>query len=202
MTVVMPPGAHPEATLEVVHQLLHNPPGLHASSSVAEQWHHDINQLIITTINTTPHEEWQANHPGGASVPSMAHSRSPVTPRASSAPCVPPASLATVDLRVELERHRSGEDGCITSMGTSVQRTPPLSGKLLAPLHPQRDLRVAAWHLPHTSVWWSGRTSFGLTCQRNTTGVSTPPSSYRSTLPQSLLQEAMRSSCPTTSQWP
>jgi hypothetical protein len=36
-TAVTPPGAGPEAT----RQLLHNPPGPHASPSVAEQWRHN-----------------------------------------------------------------------------------------------------------------------------------------------------------------
>jgi hypothetical protein len=34
---MMPPGVGPEATLEVAQALLHNPPGLHASPSAAEQ---------------------------------------------------------------------------------------------------------------------------------------------------------------------
>jgi hypothetical protein len=109
-----PPGADPEATLEVARQLLHNPPGAHASPSAAEQCCHDVNQLIIAVINTTPSEGRQVNHPGGAPVPSVAHSRSPMAPRVSSAMHVLAASLATVDLRAELERRRSGEDGRIT----------------------------------------------------------------------------------------
>jgi hypothetical protein len=48
----------------------------------------------------------------GAPVPSAAHSRSLVAPHASLVARV--ASLATVDLRAKLERHRSGEDSCIT----------------------------------------------------------------------------------------
>jgi hypothetical protein len=55
MAVVLPPGADPEATLEAARQLLHNPLGPHASSSAAEQWRHDVNQLVITAINTLPH---------------------------------------------------------------------------------------------------------------------------------------------------
>jgi hypothetical protein len=37
MVALMPLGAGPEAMLEVVRQLLHNPPDSHASPSVAEQ---------------------------------------------------------------------------------------------------------------------------------------------------------------------
>jgi hypothetical protein len=53
--VVMPPGANPEGTLEAVHTLLYNPLGLGASPSVAEQWRHDVDQLVITAINTLLH---------------------------------------------------------------------------------------------------------------------------------------------------
>jgi hypothetical protein len=49
--VVPPPGAGPEATPEVVCQLLHNPPGPHTSPPTAEQWSRDIDQLIIAAIN-------------------------------------------------------------------------------------------------------------------------------------------------------
>jgi hypothetical protein len=60
----MPPGAGPEATLEAARQLLHNPLGSHASPSVAKQWHHDVNQLIIAAINMPHRGGRQANHPG------------------------------------------------------------------------------------------------------------------------------------------
>jgi hypothetical protein len=116
---VLPSGAGPEATLVVVCQLLHNPPSAHASPSEAEQWCHDVDQLIGAAINTMPQGGRQENHLGGASMPSMAHSRSPAAPSCS--PVVPRASLAvrasshaTVDLQVELECCRLGEDGRIT----------------------------------------------------------------------------------------
>jgi hypothetical protein len=111
---VTPPGAGPEATLEAARQLLHNPLGLHASPSVAEQWHHDVDQLIIVAINTSPHGGWRANHSGGAPVPSVMHSCSLTVPCAPSSTRAPAASLATTDLRAELERRRSGEDGHVT----------------------------------------------------------------------------------------
>jgi hypothetical protein len=38
----MLPGVGPEATVEAMRQLLHNPPGLHASPSAVEQWRHDV----------------------------------------------------------------------------------------------------------------------------------------------------------------
>jgi hypothetical protein len=53
-TAVSPASAGLEATLEVVHQLLHNPLGLHASPLVVEQWRHDVDQLVIAAINTPP----------------------------------------------------------------------------------------------------------------------------------------------------
>jgi hypothetical protein len=52
---VLPPGAGPEAMLEAACQLLHNPPSPNASPSAAELWLYDIDQLIVTTINTPPH---------------------------------------------------------------------------------------------------------------------------------------------------
>jgi hypothetical protein len=53
--------AYPPATvgidimLLVVRQLLNNPPSTKASPSAIEQWHHDVDQLIIAAINT-PHQ--------------------------------------------------------------------------------------------------------------------------------------------------
>jgi hypothetical protein len=52
-----PPAAvGPDGALLAVHQLLNNLPPAGASPSAAEQWHHDVDQLIITAINT-PHRE-------------------------------------------------------------------------------------------------------------------------------------------------
>jgi hypothetical protein len=52
----LPPlGTGLEATLEVARQLLHIPPGPHASPSAAEQWCHKVDELIIAAINTPPH---------------------------------------------------------------------------------------------------------------------------------------------------
>jgi hypothetical protein len=120
MATVTPPGAGPEAMLEAACALLHNPPSPHASPSTAEQCYHDIDQLIIAAINMLLHRERWVNHSSGALVPSAVHSRSPMAPHALSAtralvtPRVPVASLTTADLRAELKRRRSGEDGRIT----------------------------------------------------------------------------------------
>jgi hypothetical protein len=117
---VTPPGAHPEAMLKVVRQLLNNPLGLHASSSVAEQWRHDVDQLIVAVIHMLPHEWRRANHSGGVPVPSAAHSCTPTAPSVSSVACAttapraPAVSLSTMDLQAELERCRSGEDDHVT----------------------------------------------------------------------------------------
>jgi hypothetical protein len=42
-----------DAALLAARQLLNNPPPSGASPSVAEQWHHDVDQLIVTTICAT-----------------------------------------------------------------------------------------------------------------------------------------------------
>jgi hypothetical protein len=52
-----PPVAGVEATLVAVHRLLNNPSSVHASPSVAEHWHHDVDQLVVVAINTPHHEE-------------------------------------------------------------------------------------------------------------------------------------------------
>jgi hypothetical protein len=43
-----------DAALLAALQLLNNPPPSDASPSATEQWHHDVDQLIVATINT-PH---------------------------------------------------------------------------------------------------------------------------------------------------
>jgi hypothetical protein len=51
-----PPAAGVKATLVAARRLLNNPPSAHASPSVAEQWRHDVDQLVIAAINTLHHE--------------------------------------------------------------------------------------------------------------------------------------------------
>jgi hypothetical protein len=65
-------------TILGTRQLLHNPSGPHALPSGVEQWCHDIDQLIIAAINTSPHGSGQVNLLSGVPVLSVAHSRSPV----------------------------------------------------------------------------------------------------------------------------
>jgi hypothetical protein len=96
-TVVTPPGTSSEGTLEATCALLRNPLGPNTSPSAMEQWCHDVNKFIIIAINTLLRGGWWPDHSGGMLESSAAHSRTPL------------ASLATSDLRVELERRRSGE---------------------------------------------------------------------------------------------
>jgi hypothetical protein len=70
-----PPAAGVKATLVAARRLLNNPPSAHASPSVAEQWRHDVDQLVIVAINTLHHE-------GGQQEPTSVHSRSPSATRA------------------------------------------------------------------------------------------------------------------------
>jgi hypothetical protein len=56
-TTASPPAAVGLNTvLLAVRQLLNNPPPTGASPSVAEQWRHDVDQLVVTAINM-PHRE-------------------------------------------------------------------------------------------------------------------------------------------------
>jgi hypothetical protein len=100
------PAVDVEATLATTHRLLNNPPSTHASPSATEQWHHDIDQLIVAAMNTPHHE-------GGWQEASVAHSCSPSAPRAPPYKRVPhqphmPPSIAMADLHNELILHRSG----------------------------------------------------------------------------------------------
>jgi hypothetical protein len=181
MAAMMPPGASPEVTLVATRKLLHNPPSAHSSPSTVEQWRHDVDELVIAAINTMPHGGRQENRLGGVPVPSAAHSCSPWLSRAHwwhrarrwqyvrqvslQQICELNSSIAAQVRTVASPSSASGRGATarvVTSRGTSVRWTPPLSGKLLAPLRPRRDLGVAAWCFPHTSTWWSGRASFGL----------------------------------------
>jgi hypothetical protein len=123
----------------------------------------------------------------------------------------PMASYTTTDLREEINHHRGGEDSR-TAIERHHERHRDIEGRNLekdfnlhapvlgglvahAPLPPNSPGVLGdAWHLPHTYVWWSGRKSFGPTCQRSTMGRSTLPSSCRSTPPPSSLQVGMRPS--------
>jgi hypothetical protein len=107
-----PPAVGVEATLVTARRLLNNPPSMHASPSTAEQWCHDVDQLIVAAINTVHHE-------GGHQEPMVEHSCSPSAARAPPSMCVPHQtrvlpSIVMADLRDELIHRRRGEDSCIT----------------------------------------------------------------------------------------
>jgi hypothetical protein len=114
-----PPAAGVEATLVVARWLLNNPPSAHASPSATEQWHHNVDQLIIMDINTPHHE-------GGRQEPTVAHSHSPSTARAPPSTRVPRQtcvllSITTADLCDELiHRHRGGR--IVTSPSSATVR--------------------------------------------------------------------------------
>jgi hypothetical protein len=76
-----------DAALLATRQLLNNPPLIGVSPSVAEQWSHDVDQLIIVAINTPHHERWcppsaqQSCFPSAVCAPSVAQAP-PVLPGA------------------------------------------------------------------------------------------------------------------------
>jgi hypothetical protein len=113
--------------LLVTLQLLNNSPPSGASPSVVEQWCHDVDQLVVATINTPPQERWHQPStqysctPSTARVPSVAHAPSivrapPVEPNArlQTQHHTPMMSYTTVGLRAEINRRHGGEDNHIT----------------------------------------------------------------------------------------
>jgi hypothetical protein len=52
MTTSPPAAVGPDAALLAVRQLVNNPPPVRVSPSAAEQWRHDVDQLVIAIINT------------------------------------------------------------------------------------------------------------------------------------------------------
>jgi hypothetical protein len=106
-----------DVALQAMCQLLNSPPPSGASLSAVEQWRHDVDQLIVTAINT-PHRE-------GRHQASAQQSRVPPLARAPSvgqAPLVLPnarppaqhntpiASYTMMDLREEINHRRGRED--------------------------------------------------------------------------------------------
>jgi hypothetical protein len=55
-TASAPTAAGIDAALLAARQLLHNPPPSGASPLAAEQWRHDVDQLVVVAINTPHHE--------------------------------------------------------------------------------------------------------------------------------------------------
>jgi hypothetical protein len=138
-----------------------------------EQWCHDIDQLIIATINTPHHE-------GGRQEPMVALSCSPSVVRAPPSPHVLP-SIATADLHDKLIRCCKGEDSRIT-IEPHRERRHNIEGRNLErdfeSLAPAREVPTvdvmrppsspagfgAVWRLHHIFGWWSGRASSDPIC--------------------------------------
>jgi hypothetical protein len=213
-----------DVALLAVRQLLNNPPPSGALPTAAEQWHHDVDQLIVAAINT-PHRERRRQ-------PSVQQSRISLAAYTSSvaqAPQVlsnarppvqhrtPMVSYTTTDLREGINHRCGGEDSRTTikchrercrdiddrNLEKDFDLHALVRGGLVAhpplPPNPLEFQGGGAWHLPHTCVWRFSRSSSSPTYQRSTMGRSTPPSSWRSTTPLSSLQAGMRPSWPTTS---
>jgi hypothetical protein len=70
-----PPVVGVEATLVTAHRFLNNPPLVHVSPSAAEQWCHDVDQLIIAAINTPYHEGGVAGVGGSAFALPLSYTR-------------------------------------------------------------------------------------------------------------------------------
>jgi hypothetical protein len=101
-----------DVALLAARQLLNNPPPTGASPSVVEQWHHDVDQLVVAAINT-PHREGrcqpsvqQSRFPSATREPSVVQAPS-VLPdeRPPAQHCAPMASYQTMDLREEINHH-------------------------------------------------------------------------------------------------
>jgi hypothetical protein len=106
-----------DAALLAACQLLNHPPPTGVSPSAAEQWRHDVDQLIIAAINTPHREGWRQPSAQQSSISSATRA-----PSVAQAPPVLPsvrppmqhhasmASYQTTDLREEINCHRGGED--------------------------------------------------------------------------------------------
>jgi hypothetical protein len=117
------------ATLVAARQLLNNPPPPRTSPSTPEQWLHDIDQLIITTINMLFHRR-QLPSAGHSRTPTVSHAliapraplvaREPPAAHVPSAACapvpphVPAASIPMADPQAKLNYHRDREYSRIT----------------------------------------------------------------------------------------
>jgi hypothetical protein len=165
-------------------QLLNNPPPAGVSPSAAEQWRHDVDQLVIAAINT-PHREGRCQ-PSAAHTPSVAQAPLELS---GARPSVQHRALMaryrTTDLREEINCHRGGEDSR-TTIERNCERRRDIEGRNLErdfDLHAPAGVRQAAhaplplapwelgggaWRWPHTCVWWYGRPSSGPTYQRST----------------------------------
>jgi hypothetical protein len=116
-TIASPPAVvGPNTALLAARQLLNNPPPARASPSAAEQWHHDVDQLVITAINT-PHRD-------GRRQPSAQQSRFPSAAQHHASM----ASYQTSDLREEIN-HRCGGEDSHTTIERNHERRRDIEGR-------------------------------------------------------------------------
>jgi hypothetical protein len=117
-TTTSPPTATGiDVALLAACQLLNNPPPSEASPSAAKQWHHDVDQLVITAINMPCRERRHQPSTQLSRISSVSRTPSvaqapPVLPNAR--PPVqhhaPIASYMMTDLREEINRYHGGEN--------------------------------------------------------------------------------------------
>jgi hypothetical protein len=182
-TMTPPLAAAIEATLVATRHLLNNCLGPHASPSSAEQWCHNVDQLIVATISMPPHRGRWANHFGGGAQPSVVHSCTPTVAHAPSASCVSVVSITMTDLWAKLEHRRLGEVGHITieshcerhrnlegDYGTPIAapiacatHTPISPGVMGGCVAPSPHLRMVVWprkFWPHVLERYDGSINF------------------------------------------
>jgi hypothetical protein len=207
-----------DVTLLAARQLLNNPPPSGASPSAAEEWCHNVDQLVVAAINMPLHERRCQPSAQYSHTPPVAHAPSAVrAPPVKHAPPVGPdarqmerhrapmASYTTADLRAEINCRHGGEDGRVTIERRRERRrdiedrnlkkdfdshAPSCKSPSAREAYPPSSPGVTggAWRLHHICEWWSGHTSSGSTCRRSMAGPSTPLSSCRSTPPLPLRQ--------------
>jgi hypothetical protein len=85
-----------DVVLLAEHQLLNIPPPTGASPSVAEQWHHDVDQLIVVAINMPHREGWRQ--------PSAQQSRFPSAVSKEIAPAMTCSWLSICSMRTSWKR--------------------------------------------------------------------------------------------------
>jgi hypothetical protein len=177
--VTPPPAAAIETRLVAACQLLNNPLGPHTSPSAVGQWHHDVDQLVVATINIPSRGGWRANHSSGRPELSTTHSRTPTTAHASltahapTMPHVPATSIATIDHWAELESHSERRHNLEGDYGT------PITAPVACATHTSSSPGVTCECMPLASHlhMGSGHASSGPTYWRSTMGPSTPSSS-------------------------
>jgi hypothetical protein len=167
-----------DATLLVARQLLNNSPPSKVSPSATEQRCHDVDQLIITAINT-PHLE-RRRQPSAQQLCISSTTRAPSVAQApivllNARPLVQHHALMVsymmMNLREKINQRHGGEDNR-TTIGHHRERRRDIEGRNLekdfdlhapvrggpvahAPLPPNSGVSGGggAWRLPHTCVW-------------------------------------------------